>query len=205
MATNPDPKVAWFECAVCGKTGEERWPEADEYVDDGGFKLPDAATTPNNLWACSKGCYSQAMYLAADKLQQEKLDGLLDALNAINECLDQRTRDFLAAWSMASGAGRCAERLLGEANGLFGAMTYEQHPAWTDRLTRVEVLEEAIRDASAGIEHYGCLPLSVAALQYSSREFDRRQCSRGFLAGEEAHVSASLGRILLALREAVLR
>jgi hypothetical protein len=197
----PEPSLSDW-CSICDKHCHSMSADED-WRDDDDQPLEDARYAPNGKWVCSRRCFSDAMYRAADKATQRKLDAIADAAATLTECLDPATRELLNAWAPGGIRERMntPDRLLSEADGLCQLLSAQFEPDWLDRPTREETLERAIGKATRSLK-LGAMVNARCAVEGYAKGY-RQQCSLDYLANDAGETAANLAEAIVSLEEAV--
>jgi|ERR1700733_9742144 len=150
--------------------------------------LAGAADTPMGF-VCSTSCRAQAMYDEADKDDKEMLVKVLDACRVLSEY--RGIANSLLRKKMGEQFDSADE---------FIELTSEA--PWTNRSSRVQTLEDAIHLALVHLEYRALFHATFNVKAFSDHTFDKRGCSKEYLAGEWWEVAASIGSVMLNLKAA---
>jgi hypothetical protein len=156
--TSPEPE-AEAQCAVCGLQMvmcRDQWLRSDsvethtdedgDYLD--GESLPEADDSKLGFF-CSERCASDLTYRKADPLDRKALDAVLDACRVLAEH-GERVAGILLESPLSGGF--LIEGLTGQVNEFLDAVHYSDIPKWTDRESREDRLEKALRGAANKVE-----------------------------------------------------
>lgn len=193
----PDDTRQGFECLVCHAVGYESYPSSDDFVDDLGSSLERAQRTPNNGWVCSKSHLSQAMFEAASDKEKRALQRVEVALREL-EAHSSQLRGLLETW----GAGKSHSALAASSENFREAIAYYETPKWVnENEAREDVLEQAVTKAIFDLEIRPVIGLKSRI----KVELDNAAGSHSdpYRNGTEAEVLASVGNVILRLKEAV--
>lgn len=192
-----DPRIP-FHCLACGKAGYE---SGEDFTDEYDPLLPDAMTVPDGRWVCCDACYSQAMYNAADEGQKAKLNAVADAVAALQENLDEPTREFILSWMAGStrAQGNCADRLLWEADSMRQLLSRNAEPSWLNRPSREEALA---RSAAIALAHLYLPRLNAGILLDGIGDGPTPACGMAHLRRQLAQILAGMEKSAVALAEA---
>lgn len=161
MPGEPDPRetLKRFPCEICGRIGEEEYPDASSYRDASEDRaqrnLPYAGPTPNDLWVCSQPCRSQLMFQTASPAQRELLKRYEIALSELIELEDSGLHTMLAEWECDSphddGPSLKALKAIGRHIASWSAG--RELPPWIEaNMPPAEKLQAEVRESVRKIE-----------------------------------------------------
>lgn len=184
VSGEPDPPepLKRFSCEICGRVGEEEYPDASSYRDvseDRAIQnLPYAGLTPTDQWVCSQACRSQLMFQSVPPEKRLLLKRYELALSELIDLENSELPALLSEWDCGSDVDDrpiyAALKALGEHFGRWKSIPLRSLPRWIEaNEPPQDVLREAIRKAISDINYGPAQGLRMAV------DFQNNMIERG--------------------------